>query len=327
MISIAMAVYNGEEYIEKQLYSIVNQTLVPDEIVITDDSENDNTYNAAKKVMNECCSIKWNYVRNDVRLGYCKNFFKAISLTNGDIIFLSDQDDIWYKEKISKMSKCINSNSKIQCLCSKYICIDKNDKIISSIHEYSTSLYYRKNSKNNQYFRLDKEEYFKILAFPGFCFAITKSLKDKLHDFSANVTMENIKYHDLIISYLAARENSFYIYNENLNQYRMHSTNAIGIEYYNKGEKQDRVEWINNILKNQIDLYSYENIIQLNPKPIININENLFILNKLIRLNSMRIEYLKNKQLLKMLCLVFRKKYYLSIKSYLGDMNYILKCG
>lgn len=325
MISVAMAVYNGEEYIEKQLYSIVNQTLVPDEIVITDDSDNDKAYNIIKKFINEYCSIKWNYVRNDVRLGYCKNFFKAISLTNGDIIFLSDQDDIWHKEKISKMSKCINSNSNIQCLCSKYICIDKNDKIISSIHEYSTSLYYKKNSKNNQYFRLDKEEYFKILAFPGFCFAITKSLKDKLHDFLANVSIESIKYHDLIISYLAARENAFYIYNESLNQYRMHGDNAIGIEDFNKGNKQDRVEWLLNLIENQNNLYRYEKRIQLDLKTYSKYDTNLTILSKLIRLNTDRVEALKNRNILKILSMFLRKREYLAFKSYMGDLLYVIK--
>ena len=230
MISVAMAVYNGEKYIDKQLFSIVNQSLIPDEIVITDDSDNDYIYSIVKEYINKFNNIKWNYVKNNERLGYCKNFFKAIALSCGDIIYLSDQDDIWNKDKIKKMTECMLHDNNINCLCSKYVLIDKGDNIISGVHEYSTSYKYNSIIKRFSYFKLDKNEYYKILAFPGFCFAINKKLRDELNNFLELVGADKIKYHDLIISFLACRKGTFYIFNEALNKYRMHGTNAIGIE-------------------------------------------------------------------------------------------------
>ena len=41
-ISVCMAVYNGEQYIKKQLESILSQTIKPDEIIISDDGSDDN---------------------------------------------------------------------------------------------------------------------------------------------------------------------------------------------------------------------------------------------------------------------------------------------
>lgn len=323
MISIAMAVYNGDKYIEKQLDSIVNQTMVPNEIVITDDSDNDKTYNIIKNYIENYKNITWNYIKNDTRLGYCKNFFKAIEETTGDIIFLSDQDDIWVIDKIEKMCKCLDSNHDIKCLCSKYLYINKYDNVISEMHEYSTSCNYKKNARIKEYFMMNNYEYFKILAFPGMCFAITRQLKNELLDFLKLVNTDNTRYHDLVISYLAARTNSFYVLNQCLNHYRMHGDNAIGVEDYNNGKKQDRVEWLQNICNNQKELLSYENI--LNDIIREQDNSNTELLQKLIIFNDNRINCLKNKDLIKTLNLIFDIDKYLSLKSYLGDLFYILK--
>lgn len=321
MISVAIAVYNGEKYIEKQLNSIVNQAIQAYEIVITDDSDDNKTYEIIKKYIDKYNNIKWTYIKNEKRLGYCMNFFKAISLTTGDIIYLSDQDDIWDAHKIEKMTDCIQHDTNIKCLCSKYICIDENDKIISKAHEYSTSLSYKINTKKNKYFKLDKKEYFKILAFPGMCFAITKQLRNDLTDFLKLINTNNIKYHDLIISYLAARTNSFYIYNDVLCKYRMHKDNAIGVDIYNNKGKQDRVLWLENLIKNQEDILNFEKELLLNANN--NENANIEILSKIIRFNNLRFKFLNEKKIFKLLYLIYYKDRYLSIKSYLGDIKYI----
>ena len=318
MISVAMAVYNGEKYIAKQLDSIVNQTMAPTEIVITDDSDNEDTYNIIKKYIEKYKNIKWIYIKNEARLGYCKNFFKAINETTGDIIFLSDQDDIWELDKIEKMSKCISDNKSIKCLCAKYVYIDKDDNVISGVHEYSTSANYKNNVKSKKCFLLDKKEFFKILAFPGMCFAITKQLKNELLDFLKNANVDDVKYHDLLISYLAARTNSFYIYNEVLCKYRMHGDNAIGVDLYNNKGKQDRIEWMEGLVERQEKLLSYE-------RSVICDDENIDILEKLIDFNNDRIKCLKERNLFKVLSLWRFKDGYLSIKSYFGDMYYILR--
>ena len=43
MISLVMAVYNGEQYITAQMESIKNQSLAPDEVIIRDDCSTDKT--------------------------------------------------------------------------------------------------------------------------------------------------------------------------------------------------------------------------------------------------------------------------------------------
>lgn len=104
MISIAMATYNGESFVEKQIESFFKQTRLPDELVICDDCSSDRTYEILKKLESNA-PFKIRPVRNERKLGCSVNFNKALSLCEGDLIFLSDQDDVWLPEKIEKMSR------------------------------------------------------------------------------------------------------------------------------------------------------------------------------------------------------------------------------
>ncbi len=104
MNSIAMCTYNGEKYIREQLMSIINQSLQPDEIVICDDCSKDHTVDVIRNTLKDW-NGKWKLVCNEVNLGYKKNFEKAISLCHGDIIYLSDQDDVWDFRKIEIMDE------------------------------------------------------------------------------------------------------------------------------------------------------------------------------------------------------------------------------
>ena len=108
LISIALCTYNGEKYLSQQLDSILNQTYRNLEIIIVDDCSKDTTWDIVKKYAQADSRIK--YYRNDVNLGYNKNFERAISLTTGDFISISDQDDIWTPDKIEILKDNIQDN-------------------------------------------------------------------------------------------------------------------------------------------------------------------------------------------------------------------------
>ncbi|WP_298014024.1 glycosyltransferase family 2 protein [uncultured Megasphaera sp.] len=102
MISVALCTYNGEKYIGEQLQSIITQTVTPDEIIVCDDCSQDNTVSIVRAALNNYKG-HWQVVCNQNNLGYRKNFEKAIGLCHGDLIFLSDQDDVWNMNKIEVM--------------------------------------------------------------------------------------------------------------------------------------------------------------------------------------------------------------------------------
>ena len=106
-ISVALAACRGEKFIACMIQSLLAQTLVPDEIIICDDSPDDKTMEAVAGFM---AGGKVHYLHNDTQLGVCRNFEKAISCCSGDVIFLCDQDDVWLPQKISIMVQTLQEN-------------------------------------------------------------------------------------------------------------------------------------------------------------------------------------------------------------------------
>lgn len=103
-ISVAMCTFNGEDFIAEQIESIINQTVLPDEIIIIDDGSSDKTIDIIKQLtVNNRIDIK--ILINEINVGVTRNFENAINKCSGDIIFLADQDDVWFSDKIEKMIK------------------------------------------------------------------------------------------------------------------------------------------------------------------------------------------------------------------------------
>ena len=97
-ISIAMSTYNGGKYLQEQLDSFLAQTSLPDELVITDDCSTDNTLEIIQAFAAMApFEVRWE--QNEKNLGYTGNFNQALMKTTGDLVFLSDQDDVWFPEK------------------------------------------------------------------------------------------------------------------------------------------------------------------------------------------------------------------------------------
>lgn len=98
-VSIAMATYNGAKFVREQMDSFARQTRVPDELVVTDDCSSDDTLKIVQE-FGRTAPFPVRLHSNAQRLGYARNFERAISLCAGDFIFLSDQDDSWCPDKI-----------------------------------------------------------------------------------------------------------------------------------------------------------------------------------------------------------------------------------
>jgi len=129
--SVALATYNGERYIVEQLTSILNQSHSVDEVVIYDDRSSDNTVKVIKEFIEHHKLNTWSIVINESNIGFCNNFWKAITRSSGDIVFLSDQDDVWYKDKVSEMLNLFQDET-INMVASSYDICDADGKIDSS---------------------------------------------------------------------------------------------------------------------------------------------------------------------------------------------------
>jgi glycosyltransferase involved in cell wall biosynthesis len=100
-ISVALCTYNGSRFLDEQLASIREQERPPDELVVCDDCSGDATVAKLEKFARDS-TFPVRVVVNRTRLGSTKNYSEAIALCNGEIIALSDQDDIWNKMRLRK---------------------------------------------------------------------------------------------------------------------------------------------------------------------------------------------------------------------------------
>lgn len=105
MISVAMAVYNGEAYLAAQLDSILSQLSEEDEVVISDDGSVDGTRELLSEYAARDSRIR---LINGPREGIIANFEHAIRECRGEYIFLSDQDDVWKEDKVEKVLKAFS---------------------------------------------------------------------------------------------------------------------------------------------------------------------------------------------------------------------------
>lgn len=119
--SVVMATYNGAEYLYEQLDSLRDQTMPVDEVIICDDCSKDATVKMLQDYIekNELGN-SWKLIQNEENLGYANNFHKALMLAEGEYIFFSDQDDIWYHNKIEEMVRVLDENPQVQLLCTDY---------------------------------------------------------------------------------------------------------------------------------------------------------------------------------------------------------------
>lgn len=109
-VSVALCTYNGAQYLEEQLESIARQTLRPQEIVVCDDASTDETASVVEKfAIHAPFDVRW--ARNEVNLGSSRNFFNAISLCQGELIALCDQDDRWHPHKLERQCKVMEDSS------------------------------------------------------------------------------------------------------------------------------------------------------------------------------------------------------------------------
>ena len=306
-ISVALCTYNGEKFLLEQLESIMNQSVKPDEIIICDDFSNDSTLKILRNYESNYANII-KVLQNQKNLGFVKNFEKAVSLCSGDIIFLSDQDDIWVENKIEIMMRTFDENPKCSYIYSDANAIDESGKSLD--HTLWNSVNFDKSKQLK--FQAGKQK--KLLIYGNYITGATLAFRTEIREFiipfSANF------FHDhwigLLMSFI---DSSGIIINERLINYRIHPDQVISVPTEDIFTKT--IQDIKTISGNHLS--NFENRIkQLNDikSRLIELQklseENEILLNELIYYFSTRNKMysIKKKERLKLIWKLFKKKYY-----------------
>ncbi len=200
-VSVCMATYNGEKYIKKQIDSIVFQLSENDEIIISDDSSSDRTIEIIKGYIDSRIKVyENNKFKNPIY-----NFENAIKHSTGDIIILSDQDDIWKYNKVDVIKKYLNN----------YDCVLHNAELVNQFEEgLNKNLFELNKSKKGIIRNIIKNSYV------GCCMAFKKEILKKALPFPRNLPM-----HDSWLGLISEIYGKVIFLEESLIQYRRHDKN------------------------------------------------------------------------------------------------------
>jgi glycosyltransferase involved in cell wall biosynthesis len=204
MISVCIATYNGENFIQEQIASILTQLSVDDEIIISDDNSTDKTIEFLKSMNSPLIHI----YRNDGEHGYTPNFENALQYAKGDVIFLSDQDDVWKPNKVDIMIKALNESDFV---VSDATIVDENLKT------QLDSFYAIRKPYKSLFGNLFK------FGYLGCCFAFKRCIKDKSLPFPPN---HKLCTHDNWLFLVAKMFYRVNILDEKLVYYRRHHHNT-----------------------------------------------------------------------------------------------------
>lgn len=315
MISVAMCTFNGEKYIKEQIESIINQSLIPDEIVICDDCSKDNTVNIIKETLDNW-SGKVHLVVNEKNLGYRKNFEKAISLCNGDIIFLSDQDDVWNRNKIEIMVNALNNSDAILAFHDVEV-VDENLKLITGSFWKLFKFNYQK------FLHDDFRRVFEGNVVQGSACVFRKEL------FNCARPFPEAAVHDEWLGLVALTKGKIIPVNKPLAKYRQSGNNAIGAESVSLLEKitklitnlhAQNIKLVNELIRRQKVLSCFHKRFG---------RETLTICRgykKYLDFNTLRLNYIQNKDLLNLICLNYFQIYDTRIYALRRMLRDIIAC-
>lgn len=176
-ISVCLASFNGERYISDQIFSILEQISTADELLISDDGSTDRTLNIIKSFEDPRIKL----VEKPSSKNIILNFENLISAASGDVIILSDQDDIWLEGRVNIIRNYFNlSNKKFLTVCMDSCVVDEFLNVIFPSHfaHLNAGPGLCKNILKNTYV--------------GCHMAFTSSIRDASLPFPKNIPMHDV---------------------------------------------------------------------------------------------------------------------------------------
>ena len=213
-VSVAMCTYNSMRFIMPQLQSIAGQTRLPDEVVFCDDGSSDETLETLR-AWGETVPFEVKIFRNLQNLGYTKNFEKAISLCSGDVIFLSDHDDVWMPTRVERTLAEFERHPEIGLITTNADIIDEN-----GVSQNMTLREFVHRMHIHEFWGFFYPPVGKMTLWTGCTMAIRRDLAAKLLPIPRNLSC-----HDIWLYLLAPLFADELFIDENLIQYRLHGNN------------------------------------------------------------------------------------------------------
>ncbi|HFH9929890.1 TPA: glycosyltransferase [Streptococcus suis] len=293
-LSIAMTLYNGEKFLVEQLDSIRLQTYEIDELIACDDGSTDNT----KEIFNNYVRYhqlekKWSYIRNSVNKGPMVNFIECAEKCHGDIIFFSDQDDVWEIDKVERMMDVFRHHTDTLLVSCSEIYMDENGNLLKG-----QSRFHKEKDKRVNLRKIDFSEQVRTMHSPGLTLAFRKELLEETKKFTYS---EKLTY-DLTMGLVASVKGGMYRLYEPLVKRRIHTQNASAPKF----TIQSRVRNFDAHIKGRkLQLQHFETMYKYYSSVMTNNERNN--LKKRISSTQKAINYMENRNFLGLLGSIYYK--------------------
>lgn len=219
-VSIALCTCNGQAFLLQQLDSIVAQDYAPLELVLCDDASTDQTVEMIRRFAASHRHLSVRVVCNPTRLGTTANFQQAVSLCTGDVIFMSDQDDLWLPGKIRRLLREIDAGADLAF--SNAEVVDSDGRPLG--YRIWDSLWFTPSEQVKVRTGRAIEVFLKHVVAAGGTMAFRASLREL-----ALPIPDMPVAHDAWLALMAAATGRVHIVDEPLIHYRLHGANQVGL--------------------------------------------------------------------------------------------------
>lgn len=301
--SIVLSTYNGEEYIEQQLVSLMHQKKAPDEVLVFDDCSTDRTCGIVEAFIAQNHLENWRLIRNEVNKGWRRNFAEGLMTAAGDLVFPCDQDDIWKENKILVMEEIMRGHPEISLLTSNYEAFYENGRTVV-----------QPEPEDGKLFRRRPVHSFFNIKYPGCTYCVRRNFLQK-----AMAYWQEDFPHDAVLWRLAMFSDALYSYNEALIRWRRHESSSYSKESMQQKTLKAKRKWVDHAMR------FTEAIRQYLRDEGCGSAEKEQILDGAVQWLRCRAAFFDKKSIRKGLALWKYRRYYSRARQYPGDWYLVLR--
>lgn len=214
-----MCTFQGQRFLAEQLDSIASQTLKPDELVICDDGSTDGTVDLVRRFAAGAPFPARVHV-NPVNLGVTANFSRSISLCEGAIVALADQDDVWRPDKLERQVAIFRERAGVGAVFSDAELVDEN------LRPLGRTMFEATRFTQSRRRRLQEGRGLEVLVAHSVVCGATLAFRSSFRDLLLPIPTSGL--HDLWIAGLLASVSEIVALPDPLVRYRQHGGNQVG---------------------------------------------------------------------------------------------------
>ena len=233
-VSVALCTHNGARFVADQLRSILEQQPPPDEVVVSDDASTDATVEVVRAEFGRSAPerVRLTVLENPAALGVSRNFEQALAACSGELIALSDQDDVWLPGRLSTAVARFEAEPELLLIHGDAILIDEHGSALGGLFDSLDATRWELGT-------IEAGRALDTLIRRNLVTGATTMIRRRLLELAR--PFDDAWVHDEWLAIIAASAGGVGVLRRPLIEYRQHGANVIGARKLNVGQKAGRL--------------------------------------------------------------------------------------